>query len=132
MIGFPHGFPALLPLNARPFGSVPCVMINGRAVTVSSGSLPGPGPVPGPVGPVGPVGPMTSVTSVTSVAPGQRGMKTIQRAERAEARGVNGEEEDTLSKARKAAKVHLNALKEHVEEAWRGQFGDFNAHPKYK
>jgi hypothetical protein len=74
---------------------------------------------------------MTSVTTVTAVAPAQRGMKTIQRAERAEARGVNGEEEDTLSKARKAAKVHLNALKEHVEEAWRGQFGDFNAHPKY-
>ena len=78
-------------------------MINGR-VTVSSGSL-GPGPVgPGPVpGPVGPV-----VTSLTSV------MKPIQRPETS---GVNGEEEDTLSKARKAAKVHLNALKEHVEEA---------------
>lgn len=97
-----------------PFGSVPAVvMINGRAVTVSSGSLgPGPGPVLGPV--PGPV--VTSMTSMTSVQAGQPGrvMKPIQRPETS---GVNGEEEDTLSKARKAAKVHLNALKEHVEEA---------------
>eukprot|EP00438_Fugacium_kawagutii_P015650 Skav229947 [mRNA] locus=scaffold2665:165693:168035:- [translate_table: standard] len=35
---------------------------------------------------------------------------------------VNGEEEDTLSKARKAAKVHLHALKEHVEQAGRVVF----------
>jgi len=49
-------------------------------------------------------------------------MKTNARSPDRTAGAVNGavrtdEEEDTLSKARKAAKVHLNALKEHVDKA---------------
>ena len=49
------------------------------------------------------------------------GMKTNARSPDRTAGAVNGavrtdEEEDTLSKARKAAKVHLNALKEHVDK----------------
>lgn len=48
------------------------------------------------------------------------GMKTNARSPDRTAGAVNGavrtDEEDTLSKARKAAKVHLNALKEHVDK----------------
>ena len=58
-------------------------------------------------------------------------MKPIQRSPGPE-HGVNGEEDDTLSKARKAAKAHLHALKEHVDqvgidrflnEMWSTKFG---------
>lgn len=70
-------------------------MINGRPLA----------PCAAPLGP-------TVAMKATMPAPATRSPERVVE--------VNGEEEDTLSKARKAAKVHLHALKEHVEQAGSG------------